>query len=241
MNKRDFIKTGLLGIAGLSVTKLKGNNFLHTNGKNGFSMPELPYSITDISSVFSEDAFLKHYTQHYTSFNKSLNKQLNQLVFKPKNVREILTNANQFNQSTINNACGYYNHRMFFRLINPININTTGSELKKEITKTFGSEDKLNQEFAKKAHQLKTNGWLWLILKNNKLQVVATQNNLNPLLSNIEPELRGFPILGIDMWDHAYKPNYGNNRHSYMLAVLKNLNWGIADRRYQRAKKLKLA
>jgi superoxide dismutase, Fe-Mn family len=235
MNKRDFIKNSLISIAAFSSVSLKANNILKATSIEGFSIPALPYSVNDINEIFSKASFNKHYTQHYIEPSTRLNQELKQVIFKPRSVRELLSNTNQFSNTLIDNACAYYNHKMFFKLLNPTDNKVSNTGLLASIENSFGSKDKFTQLIVEQANKLDQQGWIWLVLQNNELKLITTKANDNPLLSNISSHLTGFPILGIDLWEHAYKPDYGLNKHEYVDAILDHINWEYAEKRFIRA------
>ena len=236
MNKREFIKTGSIVAVGLASLKLNASSKFISEGFKGFTIPKLAYSEKDIETIFTASSFNKHY-KIYSGFNESLNSEIFQSLFTPDSVRSILQNSNNYSSTLVNSACGYYNHKMFFKLIQPNKTTISSVKLAESIKVSFGSKELMNKQIIQAGENLNTNGWLWLVYQNGKLRVVSSTNNQNPMQSTSPIEQKGFPILCIDLFDHAYQKDYGLDKHSYMNTVLENINWPYAEKRFIRAQK----
>ena len=125
-----------------------------------------------------------------------------------------------------NNAGGYFNHNLFWEVINPNNENVMSDKLKLLIDESFGSFDEFKQTFSKAAASRFGSGWAWLCVKNGKLEVCSTPNQDNPIMPN---GCGGSPILALDVWEHAYYLNYQNRRADYINAFFEVVNWGVVS------------
>lgn len=237
MKKRDFIKIGALGAIGLSTRSLKANRVSPVNNAyKGFSLPQ-NISSTSTNSVFSNASYKLHLQDHLVNTNKQLNNELEHVPFVPGSVREIISKNAQFSSKLSALACNYYNHKLFFKLIagsNQVEVNTN---LQKVIDRDFGSIQAFQKEFISVGRSLNSDGWVWLINQNNSLKIVSTANNNNPLIRTLPNSQKGFPIIGVDLFEHAFKSDYSQNKELYITAVMNNLNWAFANKRFIRSAK----
>jgi len=152
-----------------------------------------------------------------------------------KTIENILTNLDMENTAVRNNGGGFYNHSLFWEVMNPEDKGRLSGELKDAIESKYGSFDAFKDEFSKAAAGQFGSGWAWLCVhKGGKVEICSTPNQDNPLMPGIG--CGGHPILGLDVWEHAYYLNYQNRRPDYIDAFFKVINWNEVERRYAEAK-----
>ncbi len=232
MEKGEFIKTCLLGTVGIiTYPAFAGNKKIKL--KENFEITPT-FTETSLKSRFFEKDELKgHYEYHFVSPAKFLNS----LGLNSKS-RKIFRNAGKFNNEILQNAGSFYNHRMFFKTITSIGeANPPSKKLNYLLTTHFGSVDGFKHEFNSVAKKQQVDGWAWLVIKNGKLKVISTNNNDNPLMVTLPTYQQGFPLIGIDLWKHAYEGTYAANKESYLNNFHASINWSYIATRLERARK----
>lgn len=227
MKKRDFIKLSLLGAASCTASPLFASN---SKSKHNTAFEALPIAenIHPKEYLFTDFEIAEH---HKLYFEKPAN-YLNKLNLKGRKSRKIFLNSNQYKQETVNNAGAFYNHRMFFKTISD-GGNHVDNTLLSLIKSNFGSFNSFIGEFNQMAISQDKNGWIWLINTPDGLKIIPTLNNDNPLMSSLPSSKRGFPLIAMDNWEHAYI-NSGKQR--YIDNFWKSVNWDYIATRYKRAK-----
>lgn len=201
------------------------------------SIESLPYEYNDLTSFIDSETMKTHYTKHYKGYVDKLNVELEKVKGKDIDLEEIITKISKFNTKVKNNGGGAFNHALFWKMLSP-KKQTIKDPIKKEIEKNFGSFEKFKEKFEEESKNRFGSGWVWLILTdNNKLKIVSTSNQDNPLM-NTEKE-RGYPLLGLDVWEHAYYLKYKNKRDQYVKNFWKVVNWGFVEDQYTTQIKLK--
>ena len=171
-----------------------------------------------------------HYNKHYKGYVEKLNSELEKIKGKDLDLEEIINNITKYNTKVRNNGGGAFNHALFWKMLSP-KKQIIEDPIKSKIEKTFGSFEKFKEKFEESAKDRFGSGWVWLILTDNgKLKIVTTQNQDNPLM-NTEKE-RGYPLLGLDVWEHAYYLKYKNQRDKYVSNFWKVVNWGFVNDQY---------
>ena len=194
------------------------------------SMEKLPYEYGSLTSFVDSETMKTHYTKHYKGYVDKLNVELEKVKGKDIDLEEIITKISKFNTKVKNNGGGAFNHALFWKMLSP-KKQTIKDPIKKEIEKNFGSFEKFKEKFEEESKSRFGSGWVWLILTNtNRLKVVSTANQDNPLM-NTEKE-RGYPILGLDVWEHAYYLKYKNKRDEYVKNFWKVVNWEFVNDQY---------
>lgn len=184
-----------------------------------FRRVPLPYDYDSLKKFVGEETMWEHYNKHYMSYTKKLNEALSKLKTSDNDIESIIRNINKYNQNVRNNAGGYFNHSLFWNYLSPKKTKPS-EELENKIIKDFGSMDKFKKLFTEESLKVFGSGWCWLVMKNGKLKVVTTPNQDNPLM-----EKMGDPILGLDVWEHAYYLNYKSDRKDYINNFWKVVNW----------------
>lgn len=210
-----------------------------------FEQVKLPYAFDALEPNIDAKTMEIHYGKHHAAYTNNLNDALknNAPEYLEKTIEEVLTNLDSLPEAVKaavrNNGGGFYNHNLFFTVIGPNAGGQPTGELAEKINETFGSFDAFKEEFAKAAATRFGSGWAWLVLNNDgNLKVTSTANQDNPLMPGICScgKGQGTPILGIDVWEHAYYLNYQNRRPDYIQAFFNVINWDAVAERYNAAK-----
>lgn len=197
-----------------------------------FKLPKLNYQYTDLEPYIDASTVEVHYSKHHQGYTNNLNAALEGTAFQGKSIEEILRATSQQSVAVRNNAGGFFNHNLYWDVLTPGGAPKPEGELLKAIENDFGSFDSFVDEFAKAAATRFGSGWAWLVKQNDKLVVSSTPNQDNPLMD--VTEVKGLPVLGIDVWEHAYYLKYQNRRPEYISAFLKAVNWEIINEYYKK-------
>ena len=200
-----------------------------------FELPKLGYAYDALEPHIDARTMEIHYTKHHNGYTNNLNNAIAGTDLEEKSIEAILTNLDMNNTAVRNNGGGFYNHSLFWTVMNPEDKGYLSGELRDAIEAEFGSVDAFKDVFAKAAATRFGSGWAWLCVhKGGKVEVCSTPNQDNTLMSGIG--CGGTPILGIDVWEHAYYLNYQNRRPDYINAFFNVINWNEVERRYANAK-----
>ncbi len=199
-----------------------------------FEQPKLKYAFNALEPHIDEATMKVHYGKHHAGYTSKLNAAIEGTDLEGKSIEEILTNLDLSNAAVRNNGGGYYNHNLFFEVMSPNGGGKPSGELAKAIDDAFGSFEKFKDEFSNAAKTRFGSGWAWLAVeKGGKVSVCSTPNQDNPLM----PEAAcGTPILGIDVWEHAYYLKYQNRRPDYVEAFFNVIDWDTVAKKYEAAK-----
>tara|TARA_Y100001960_G_C14290828_1_gene641450 strand:+ start:49 stop:651 length:603 start_codon:yes stop_codon:yes gene_type:complete len=197
-----------------------------------FLLPELGFDYTALEPHIDARTMEIHYSKHHNGYTNNLNNALQKAGISDKSIEEILMSLDMNNMSLRNNAGGYYNHCLFWEILNPNDKQDLTGDLENAINATFGSFDNFKQEFSKAAATRFGSGWAWLCVKDGVLEICSSPNQDNPIMPG---GCGGTPIMGIDVWEHAYYLNYQNRRPDYINAFFNVINWNEVNRRYQAA------
>lgn len=203
-----------------------------------FKLMELPYAQDALEPVIDANTMSFHYGKHHQTYVDNLNKQVElDKNLEGKSLCEIIANISKYSVAVRNNAGGVFNHNFFWENLAPIGRGgETSSELSKAIVDSFGSVEKLQEEFATAAAGRFGSGWAWVIVdESKKLKVVSTPNQDNTLMDAYE--VKGSPILVIDVWEHAYYLQYQNRRVDFIKDFWKIVNWNKVNELYNNAVK----
>ena len=193
-----------------------------------FELPKLNYDYHELEPHIDARTMEIHHSKHHAGYTNNLNNAIAGTEFENKSIEDILNTANLPN-AIRNNGGGYYNHCLFWDILIP-NPNQCSSEFTKTIEQYFGSCDNMKQEFEQAAATRFGSGWAWLCAKNGDLSICSTPNQDNPLMDG---GCGGTPILGLDVWEHAYYLNYQNRRPDYIKAFWNIVNWANVEAKYQ--------
>lgn len=199
-----------------------------------FQLPDLPYAHDALEPHIDAKTMEIHHGKHHAGYTKKLNAAIEGTDLDGKSIEDILAHVSQHSTAVRNNGGGYYNHDLFWQVMGPNGGGQPTGELADAINDAFGSFDKFKEEFSNAAATRFGSGWAWLIVQDGKLKVTSSPNQDNPLM-DIADE-KGTPILGLDVWEHAYYLNYQNRRPDYIAAFFNVINWDEVARRYAAAK-----
>lgn len=196
-----------------------------------FELPKLPYSYDALEPHIDARTMEIHHTKHHAAYTNNLNAAISGTDMDGKTIENILINLDKSNAAVRNNGGGFYNHNLFWSVISPNGGGEPTGELAEAIERDFGSFGEFKARFSKAAATQFGSGWAWLCAHpGGKLEVCGTPNQDNPLMPNVGCE--GTPILGLDVWEHAYYLNYQNRRPDYIEAFFSIVNWAEVSRRY---------
>lgn len=200
-----------------------------------FELPKLGYSYDALEPNIDARTMEIHHSKHHNGYTTKLNGAVSGTALENKSIEHILENLDMSNMAVRNNGGGYYNHSLFWSVMNPEGKGRLSGELKEAIEAEFGSFDAFKDAFSKAAATQFGSGWAWLCVhKGGKVEVCSTPNQDNPLMPGVT--CGGTPILGLDVWEHAYYLNYQNRRPDYIEAFFNVINWNEVERRYAEAK-----
>jgi superoxide dismutase, Fe-Mn family len=198
-----------------------------------FELPKLPYSFNALEPYIDATTMEIHHDKHHAAYTNNLNAAVTGTPLEKLSVEEILKDISKHPVAVRNNGGGFYNHNLFWTLMAPNAGGEPRGELAEAIAKHFGSFDKLKEEFNKAAATRFGSGWAWLVKDvSGKLVIGSTPNQDNPLMDI--SELKGAPILALDVWEHAYYLKYQNRRPEYISAFWSVVNWEEASRRFKK-------
>ena len=196
-----------------------------------FLLPELGFGYTDLEPHIDAKTMEIHYSKHHNGYTNNLNNALDKANISDQTIEEILTNLDMNNMAVRNNAGGYYNHCLFWEILNPNNKQDLGGDLESVINSSFDSFDSFKEQFSKAAATRFGSGWAWLCAKDGKLEICSSANQDNPIMPSIG--CGGQPIMGIDVWEHAYYLNYQNRRADYVSAFFDVVNWRVVAEKFK--------
>ena len=246
MNKRTFLKkSALIGLGGLAVRQRFASNINHAQGNAGaqaapagaagdtFIQPPLPYAYDALEPTIDAMTMEIHYTKHHAGYTRKLNAAVEGTKYAGMKLKDMFAEASELPMAIRNNGGGFFNHRLFWKFMSPKGGGMPKGELADAINSSFGSFDNFKDTFSKAAATRFGSGWAWLISTGDKLEVTSTPNQDNPLMD--VSEVRGNPLLGIDVWEHAYYLKYQNRRTEYIAAFWNIINWDFVSERFMKS------
>jgi len=199
-----------------------------------FSQKPLPYAYNALEPNIDAQTMEIHYSKHHTSYVKNLNDAVKGIDAANAKIEDILANISKYDVAVRNNAGGHYNHELFWSVLTPKKT-TASVELTQAINASFKSLDGLKTKLNEAATKRFGSGWAWLsVNESGELVVSSTANQDNPLMDIVSK--KGTPILGIDVWEHAYYLKYQNKRGDYLASIWNVINWEEVSRRFAEAK-----
>lgn len=199
-----------------------------------FELPKLPYAYDALEPHIDARTMEIHHSKHHNAYTTNLNAAIAGTDLEGKSIEEILKNLDMSNGAVRNNGGGYFNHNLFWEVMSPNGGGEPTGELAEAIAEEFGSFANFKEAFAKAGATQFGSGWAWLCVSNGKLSVCGTPNQDNTLMPGVG--CGGTPILGMDVWEHAYYLNYQNRRPDYITAFFNVINWNEVAKRYAAAK-----
>ncbi|MGK2862695.1 MAG: superoxide dismutase [Chitinophagaceae bacterium] len=198
-----------------------------------FTLPALPYAPDALEPHIDKQTMEIHHGKHHQAYVDNLNKAIAGTEHENKTLEELVAGAGKISPAVRNNGGGHWNHSFFWELLSA-NGGKPSGKLAEAINSTFGSLEALQEKINTAGATRFGSGWAWLIVKDGKLEVSSTPNQDNPLMD--VAEVKGVPVLGIDVWEHAYYLKYQNKRPDYLKAVWNVINWGKVGEHYDAAK-----
>ena len=199
-----------------------------------FQLPDLSYNHDALEPHIDSRTMQIHHGKHHAGYTNKLNAAIEGTDLSAKPIDDILKNLDMNNSAVRNNGGGYYNHCLFWEIMSPNGGGSPTGSLAAAIEKNFGSFDEFKSKFSSAAGTRFGSGWAWLCAHSNgDLEVCSSANQDNPMMPGIG--CGGSPILGLDVWEHAYYLNYQNRRPDYVNAFFNVINWGAVSNKYQSA------
>lgn len=200
-----------------------------------FVLEPLPYPSDALEPNIDKQTMEIHHDKHHNAYVTNLNNAIAGTDLENQSIENLLTNISQYPVAVRNNGGGHYNHTLFWNTLSSNGGGQPTGELAEAINSKFGSFDAFKEEFTKAATTRFGSGWAWLLVTaEGTLAVASTPNQDNPLMD--VAETKGFPIIGLDVWEHAYYLKYQNRRPDYIGAFWNVVDWNAAEQRYQQGK-----
>jgi Fe-Mn family superoxide dismutase len=200
-----------------------------------FELPKLDYAYTALEPHIDAKTMEIHHSKHHQAYVTNLNNAIAGTDAEKMSIEDICKNISKFPMAVRNNGGGHYNHSLFWQIMAPNAGGMPTGDLAKAIETDLGGFDKFKADFTAAGATRFGSGWAWLCVKEGKLCVCSTPNQDNPLMDIAD--CKGTPILGMDVWEHAYYLNYQNRRPDYMTAFFNVINWTKVSELYTAAKK----
>jgi Fe-Mn family superoxide dismutase len=198
-----------------------------------FTLPKLPYAPDALEPHIDKMTMEIHHGKHHQAYVDNLNKAIAGTEHENKSIEEIIKIAGAISPAVRNNGGGHWNHSFFWEILGPNAGGKPTGSLSEAINSTFGSFEAFQEKFNTAGTTRFGSGWAWLIVKGGKLEVTSTPNQDNPLMD--VAEVKGTPILGVDVWEHAYYLKYQNRRPEYLKAVWNVIDWKKVGQLYEKA------
>ncbi len=200
-----------------------------------YTLPELPYAYEALEPHIDAATMTIHHTKHHQAYITKLNAAIEGTDAEKEDLESIIKNISKFGPAVRNNGGGHYNHSLFWEILSPNPKAAPEGKLAEEINKVFGSLDAFKEQFNQAAATQFGSGWAWLFVKyNGTIGVTSTPNQDSPLMDTYVTN-QGFPILGLDVWEHAYYLKYQNKRPDYISAFWSVVDWAAVEKKYEEA------
>ena len=200
-----------------------------------FTLPALPYSHDALEPHIDTTTMQIHHGKHHQAYVDNLNKAIAGTPNENKSLEELVAAAGSISPAVRNNGGGHWNHSFFWEILAPNAGGAPSGKIGDAISSTFGSFDALKEKFNAAGLTRFGSGWAWLIAKDGKLEISSTPNQDNPLMD--VAELKGTPLLGVDVWEHAYYLKYQNRRAEYLTAFWNVINWKKVNEKFEKVSK----
>jgi len=200
-----------------------------------FTLPSLPYATDALEPHIDKTTMEIHHGKHHQAYVDNLNKAVAGTEHENKSLDELVASAGKISPAVRNNGGGHWNHSFFWQILGPNAGGEPKGALAEAIKSTFNSFDEFKEKLNAAGTTRFGSGWAWLIVKDGKLEVTSTPNQDNPLMD--VAEVKGTPILGVDVWEHAYYLKYQNRRPEYLKAFWNAVNWDAVSKNYDAAVK----
>lgn len=203
-----------------------------------YEIPKLPYEWNALEPYIDSRTMEVHHTKHHQTYVDKLNQALAGTDLTKQSLENLLRKVSKHGSAVRNHGGGHYNHSLFWPMLSATAGKKPVSTLAAAINKKFGSLNRFREEFSQAATAHFGSGWAWLCIdKHGNLFVCTTPNQDNPIMDVVDPSCQGTPILGLDVWEHAYYLQYKNRRSAYIEAFWNIVNWEEVNRRFEAAQK----
>ncbi len=199
-----------------------------------FELPNLPYAYDALEPYIDKQTMEIHHTKHHNGYVTKLNGAIEGTELEGKSLEDILKNVSKHPVAVRNNGGGHYNHSLFWTIMKKGSSGWPTGDLEKAVNDSFGSFEEFKKQFSNAAATRFGSGWAWLIVANGKLEITSTPNQDNPLMDVADK--KGTPILGLDVWEHAYYLKYQNKRPEYIENWWNVVNWDAVAGNFSKAK-----
>jgi superoxide dismutase, Fe-Mn family len=197
-----------------------------------FTLPQLGYAYDALEPHFDAKTMEIHHSKHHQAYVTNLNNAITGTDLENKNIEDILVNLDMNNMAVRNNGGGHWNHSLFWEIIAPENKGRLSGALAQAIDDAYGNKETFMEKFAQAGMTRFGSGWAWLCVhEGGKVEICSSANQDNPLMPGIG--CGGTPIMGLDVWEHAYYLNYQNRRADYISAFWNVLNWNVVEAKYE--------
>jgi len=196
-----------------------------------FELPRLGYDYDSLEPYIDARTMEIHYTKHHAAYTSKLNDAIKGTDMEGKSIEELMAGVSKLPMAVRNNGGGFYNHCLFWAVMGSCTADGPEGKLLGAINDSFGSYDKFKEAFTNAAATRFGSGWAWLVKQGDSLVVSSTPNQDNPLMD--VAEVQGTPILGLDVWEHAYYLKYQNRRPDYIESFYKVINWDEVAKRFK--------
>jgi Fe-Mn family superoxide dismutase len=239
MKRRNFLRTAAVSAAAalVSPSDLYTHNRPQPSTKENepmpFTLPALPYPTDALEPSIDKMTMEIHHGKHHAGYVNNLNKAVENTDLAGKSIEEILAGVSKLPPAVRNNGGGHYNHSLFWAIMTPKGAGKPSGDLAAAIDRDFGSFEKFRESFSAAGATRFGSGWAWLVSQKGKLVVCSTPNQDNPVMDIAE--VKGTPVLGMDVWEHAYYLKYQNRRPDYIAAFWNVINWDEVAARFKKA------
>ena len=234
LNRRNFLYFASATVGAAALSNLPRIAVAQTSEDGPFELPPLPYSYDALEPYIDAETMRFHHDRHHAGYTRNLNGAVSrypelQSLSAEELLRDIENIPEDIRATVINNGGGYVNHKMFWEIMSPNGGGNPTGAIATAIADTFGSFEAFQEEFNNAGSDRFGSGWAWLVADGGTLKVMNTLNQDSPLMSGMDP------IMGNDVWEHAYYLKYRNNRGEYLQQWWNTVNWAEVNRRYEQA------
>ncbi len=197
-----------------------------------FTLPELGFAYDALEPHFDARTMEIHHTKHHNGYTNKLNAAIEGTDLAEKSIDDILKNLDMTNTAVRNNGGGFFNHSLFWETLHPEDRGRLSGALLDAVNAAFGSKEGMVEQFSKAAATRFGSGWAWLCVHDGgKLEICSSPNQDNPIMPGVG--CGGYPIMGLDVWEHAYYLHYQNRRPDYIAAFFNLVNWNVVEKKYE--------